>query len=149
MMVLFLLLTPLVGIADQKGLGDDTGIARSGERPPLTVVDGVVKEIDKGICEKTTGCGQYGAHAIVTTDDARTLNIHLGPVGELGQVLDRLQPNTKVKMKVFRTTRMKADQFVAKEIQVNGETQTLRDDSLRPVWAGRARMGRGRNGLGR
>ena len=132
-----LLFVPCFVLADQRGLGDERGIARTRGQEEFVHISGVVKEVDQGKCEKTTGYGKIGAHVMVVTDDGKTLNIHLGPVDALETLLDDLKPNAEVQVEAFRTPRMKEDHFVGKEIVVAGRTEVLRDDDLRPFWAGR------------
>jgi hypothetical protein len=45
-------------------------------------------------------------------------------------------------MTVFQTDKLPKDQFIAKEVAINGESTVLRDDKLKPVWAGKNPKGK-------
>jgi len=82
------------------------------------------------------------------TSKGKKLNIHLGPVNAVEFVAKDLSQGLKVKVEAFRTTKMKKGQYVARTLTFGSRTVELRDDTLRPSWAGRGGPGWGR-GWGR
>jgi len=82
------------------------------------------------------------------TSKGKTLNIHLGPVAAIEFVAKDLSQGQKVKVEAFRTKKMKKGQYVARSLTFGSQTVELRDETLRPVWAGRGGPGWGR-GYGR
>jgi len=82
------------------------------------------------------------------TSKGKTLNIHLGPVAAIEFVAKDLSQGQKVKVEAFRTKKMKKGQYVARTLTFGSQTVELRDETLRPVWAGRGGPGWGR-GYGR
>jgi hypothetical protein len=128
----------------QKGMGDEQGIARSGDRPALQQVAGTVTGIDVGACEASTGRSMTGAHLVLDSEGER-LELHLGPLSAVDHVLEQTPVGTTLTAQAFRTDAMPAATWVAKDLVVDGKTIHLRDDSLRPSWAG----GRGSAATGR
>lgn len=129
--------------AAQKGTGDSEGVARKGLRPPIEALSGTIKEIKIGPCEKTTGRSREGAHLIVQTPQATTINLHLGPTFALRDELKQLAVGQDVSFEAFRTDRMAKDAYIAKTVKSGDKVFTLRNDNLRPTWAGRGGRGRG------
>jgi len=70
------------------------------------------------------------------TSKGKTLNIHLGPVAAIEFVAKDLSQGQKVKVEAFRTKKMKKGQYVARSLTFGSQTVELRDETLRPVWAG-------------
>jgi hypothetical protein len=120
----------------QRGIGQTSGIARQGLEVQRVTLSGVVVEVEVGPCENTTGRSLVGTHFFLKTPDGKTLNIHLGPADQMEEIVDALRVEEKVQVQAFRTERMQADHYVARSITVGGEVLRLRDDNLRPVWAG-------------
>jgi hypothetical protein len=132
----------------QKGTGEPAGVARQAVKPPVETMSGTIKEIKTGRCEHTTGRFVEGVHLIVQAQDNRTINLHLGPASPLADVVKKLSAGETITFEAFRTDRMPKDAYVAKTLNAGGETFALRNDSLRPKWAGRGwGMGGGR-GMG-
>jgi hypothetical protein len=125
----------------QRGMGDPTGIARQAVRPPVTQVTGILAEIRIGPCEFTTGHAGIGTHVILKAAEGKTLNIHLGPSAALQSVIDQLHVGQTVVVDAFRTEKLPADHYVAVRVNTEGKVFTLRDESLRPIWAGTGRNG--------
>ncbi len=131
-----LLLCTLPVIA-QKGQGDATGIAREIEKPPIEHITGELLRIETGPCEQTTGHAYIGTHLYLKSDEnGQVLNIHLGAAYAVASYVKNLEIGKKLDVKGFRTELLKRDNYVAKEITVNGHTYQLRDENLRPFWAG-------------
>jgi hypothetical protein len=121
----------------QRGVGETTGVARLAVKPEIVQLAGTLTAIHTGPCEHTTGYGRVGVHLMVETADGKSLNIHLGPTTAVAFAVARLEVGQSIAIDAFRTEAMPADQFVAVRIDVGGESVTLRDETLRPVWAGR------------
>jgi hypothetical protein len=121
----------------QRGSGEGEGIARQGERPPLTRLSGTLESVEIGDCATTTGRVAIGAHAILDTQDEGPVNLHLGPAVALTALLDRLMPGESLAASAFRTARMPEGVWVAQAVRLGGGDRfVLRDEtSLRPRWA--------------
>ncbi len=133
----------------QRGRGDDIGLARQGVRPEIETITGTVSDLLIQPCEMTTGRSIVGAHVILTTPDRGELNVHLGPATDLSDLVADVQKGDAVVAEVFRTEKLPAGQVIAKTLDLDGQQYVLRDDTLRPVWAGQgAGRGTGR-GMGR
>lgn len=138
----------------QKGLGDTQGVARQGLALPVIDLSGVVGEVVTERCAMTSGRAAIGAHMILQTADNIPLNVHLGPVAALPDLLDALLPGESVAVTAFRTEAMPVDAYVARTVTVANMHFALRDDTLRPNWqigpASRGGQGMGMGmGMGR
>jgi hypothetical protein len=133
--------TPAVA---QKGMGDREGVARQAEKPKVVALSGKVLSVESGPCENTTGRATVGTHLMLKSAQGKELNVHLGPEAAVEPVARRLSKGMKIDVKAFRTDKMPKAHFVAQSIRIGEETLELRDDALRPVWAGGA-WNRGRN----
>lgn len=132
----------------QKGTGEPAGVAQQARKPPIEALSGTINEIKIGRCEKTSGRSLEGAHLIVQTSDARTINLHLGPTFALREELKQLAVGQAISIEAFRTERLPKDAYIAKSVKSGDKVFALRNDNLRPKWAGRGRgWGRGR-GMG-
>jgi len=127
----------------QKGTGEPAGVARQGIKAPIEAMSGTIKDAKIGPCEKTTGRSKEGAHLIVQTPDARTINLHLGPTFALRDELKQLTVGKEISFDAFRTERMPKDAYIAKSVKAGDKVFVLRNDSLRPRWAGGRGGGRG------
>jgi hypothetical protein len=130
----------------QRGTGEQEGVAQQPQKPAIVTLEGTVEQVLEEECTHTTGRYKVGNHVLLKTDDEQTLNVHLGPaaVSAVESVAKVLEPGQTLRAKVFRTQRMAKDHYVAQQIEVDDKTYTLRDENLRPVWAGRG-GGRGGN----
>lgn len=130
----------------QKGLGDSTGMARSGEQPAFVMLEGTLDHIKTGPCEHTTGHAVVGTHLFIDMEDREDLlNVHLGAAYALESFVSNLEIGQKVQIQAFQTDGMKPLDFIAKEITADGHTLQLRDENLRPFWAGDQNDRRGRH----
>jgi hypothetical protein len=79
-----------------------------------------------------------GTHLLLQTADKKVINLHLGPSAAdvVKELLATVKDGSKVEAMAFQTSRLPADQFIAKSVTVEGKTVQLRDDNLRPAWAG-------------
>ena len=144
------LLTPFAYA--QRGMGDSTGVARQGIVPELVTVSCELLSIETHPCKKTTGHGVIGTHLKVKTEEGKALNIDLGWATGVEPVVKQLSVGQNLEVTAFRTEKMPVGQYVAKSLNFDGKTVQLRDESLRPIWAGgRAAWGGspGRGGYGR
>ena len=137
----------------QRGVGDRSGVARMPVKPEIVTLSGQLTAINVGPCEKTTGHAKIGVHLIVEptaqgTDSAaettEPLNIHVGPAAIVQEMVNKFPIGTQLTITAFRTDKMPANQYVAQSLKSDTTTVTLRDESLRPVWAG----ARGSDGAG-
>jgi hypothetical protein len=135
-MALLLGLLFAVPAAAQKGMGEPTGVARQAVKPPIETMSGTIKDIKIGPCKRTTGRSREGAHLIVQTESGKTINLHLGPTAALKDDLDQLSAGQQLTFEAFRTDAMPQDAYVAKSLKAGDKTFDLRDDNLRPRWAG-------------
>lgn len=137
--------------AAQKGIGEQTGVAREAVKPPVQEMSGTVADVKIGACEQTTGRSNMGAHLMVTVEGGKTINLHLGPLSAVEHVVEQVPTGTPIAFEAFRTEEMPEDAYVAKSIAVDDKVIHLRDDNLRPSWAGGRGFGRGQGrgqGLG-
>jgi len=120
----------------QKGMGDQTGVARQATLPDVVTLKGSIREVDTGPCDKTTGRSTVGTHVVIETRKGDKLNVHLGPAADVADVARRLTVGERLSVRAFRTEKMPENHYVAQVLRIDDETVRLRDDSLRPVWAG-------------
>lgn len=145
-LVFLLLVGASITCGAQKGLGDNTGIAREGENLQIFNVTGEVVEIKVGPCEQTTGRADLGFHLIIQLEDESVANLHLGPADALKKVRDTVSIGQRVSAKAFRSEKMPEDACIAKTITIGDEVFSIRDNYLRPIWAASRGMGGGRAG---
>jgi hypothetical protein len=119
----------------QRGMGDPTGVARSGERPAIVTLSGEVLEVKTEPCANSTGRSPAGTHFLLKAGHGKTLNIHLGPAAMVEFVAKDLVPGKAVKVDAFQTEKMPADHYVAQRLSYDGRSVSLRDETLQPVWA--------------
>lgn len=128
----------------QKGMGDSNGMARSGEQPTFVMLEGTLDHIKTGPCEHTTGSAIIGTHLFIDMEDSdELLNVHLGAAYALESFVSRLEIGQKVEIQAFQTVGMKPFEFIAKEVSTDRHTLQLRDENLRPFWAGDQNARRG------
>ena len=132
----------------QRGVGDTQGVAQQPTKPKVVSLSGKVLEVKTESCQTTTGRSPLGTHLMMETSKGKTLNIHLGPVAAVEFVAKELSQGQKVKVEAFRTKKMEKGQYVARTLTFGSRTVELRDETLRPAWAGRGGPGWGR-GWGR
>lgn len=126
----------------QRGVGDSVGVARQALQVEESTFTGTLKEIQTGPCANTTGRSLWGTHLILNTSDGE-VNVHLGAARAVDFVVDRVEVGQQLRVDAFRTERMAEGEWVAKVIRLDGETITLRDEYLRPIWAGAGARGPG------
>ncbi len=122
----------------QKGMGDDVGVARQAVKPELVTLSGTVLSVETKVCEKTTGRGLLGTHVSIKTEKGNTLIVDLGwaDAEAVKSVAEKLTVGKAVSVVAFQTEKMPKDRYVAKSLTIDGKTTDLRDEYLRPVWAG-------------
>jgi len=107
-------------------------------------MSGKILEIKTGPCASSTGRSLEGTHFIIRTDDNSKINLHLGPSKEIQNVVKGLEVGTVLAFTAFRTDEMKENHYVAKSLDHNGIVVNLRDEDLRPIWAGSQGRGYGK-----
>lgn len=124
-------------LAEQKGLGDLSGISRSGTVVERLAVTGTIKEVKSGKCEHTTGRYPEGMHLIVQTDARETVNVHLGPTEIMKEYFTTIRKGDAASIEAFHSEEMPSDAVVAAALAVGGGPRVvLRDETtLRPRWA--------------
>lgn len=132
----------------QRGMGDPTGVAQQATKPELVSLTGKIVSVETGPCEKTTGRGRAGTHMILQTKKQKEVNVHLGLAIAVEDIAKQLNVGKKVKVTAFRTEKMPEAHYVAQALKFDGKTVELRDENLRPFWAGGGQRGYGR-GWGR
>jgi hypothetical protein len=132
----------------QRGAGESVGMARQATRPPLVAIEGTLTAIKTGPCERTTGRAGVGTHLLLQNSEGKAINVHLGPATVVASFVNGLKTGDQMTVKAFRTDRLPADHYVAVKVTVGEKSVTLRDETLRPTWAGQQGSGRG-PGFGR
>ena len=127
----------------QRGVGDQTGVAREPVKPEIVSLSGKLVEIKTGPCESTTGGAMIGTHIILETAEKAKLNVHLGPAAAVADTVAQLNVGQEVMVNAFRTDKLKDMHYVAKSLIFDNITVNLRDDAMRPVWAQGSGAGRG------
>jgi hypothetical protein len=128
----------LVGSAlwAQRGLGERQGVARQAVAPAIVEISGTLQRMETGPCPSTTGWSAAGTHLLLETADGGEINVHLGPASTVGPLVTGLSAGQAVHVAAFRTARMEAGHYVAKGLTYQDRVVRLRDESLRPIWAG-------------
>lgn len=136
LLMTMILVSTLSGAAlAQRGTGERQGIARQADKPAVQSIVGTIREVKTGPCEHTTGKSPVGTHLILVGKD-RTYNLHLGPAALVEDVIALARVGEPVEATGFRTGRLADDHFVAVMVKLGGEEIRLRNDALRPRWAG-------------
>lgn len=125
----------------QRGVGDQVGVAQQGLHTSIVKIEGKLVSIETGPCEKTTGLAGVGTHLMLEDANGKAINLHLGDAGAVARYVRDLEIGDKVVADAFRTDKMAADHYVAVKVTVGDESFALRDESLRPSWAGQRRGG--------
>jgi hypothetical protein len=85
---------------------------------------------------------------ILQTKKQEEVNVHLGLAVAVEDIAKQLNVGKKAKVTAFRTEKMPEAHYVAQALKFDGKTVELRDENLRPFWAGGGQGGYGR-GWGR
>ncbi|MGM0497839.1 MAG: hypothetical protein ACQESJ_07975 [Bacteroidota bacterium] len=128
----------------QKGVGNNSGIARSNSVNEIEQISGELQKIITEPCTQTTGRYSNGTHLLVKDDEDETLNVHLGPTYVMSEITDQLKTGEEIQMKVVGTEDLPDHNYIAKEIQSGEEAHEIRDSNLKPFWAGNNAKRRGR-----
>jgi len=134
--VLMTLMTTGTTTLGQRGVGDNEGVARQAIETQRTAIKGTIKEIVIEKCENTTGPFGIGIHLLLTTGEKKQYNIHLGPAVLIKDLVKTLEAGQSVTVKAYRTEKMPEENLVAITFKFDGKTLRLRDENLRPIWAG-------------
>ncbi len=120
----------------QRGVGEMTGIGQRAIKPEVISLSGEVQEVVTGPCANTTGRSPRGTHILLKTENEKVLNVHLGPADEVASLATDLEAGIAVTVRAFRTDQMEENHYVAQSLVYADQTVQLRDETLRPVWAG-------------
>jgi hypothetical protein len=114
-------------------------MAQRPDKPELVTLSGQLQSIETHACPQTTGHGYWGTHLMMESDEGKPINLHLGPTAAIQSRIAGLEPGQALEASAFRTDRMPADHYVAKTLRWADREVALRDDALRPFWAGQGR----------
>ncbi|NBC64300.1 MAG: hypothetical protein GVY07_01385 [Bacteroidetes bacterium] len=129
----------------QRGMGDSNGVARLGEEPTIVTFEGILNQIKTGPCEHTTGNSIIGTHLFIDIEGSDQLvNVHLGAAYAVEPFLVELETGNMIEIEAFQTKEMEALEYVAIKLTSNGYSFELRDENLRPIWAGGQNLGEGK-----
>ncbi|NER17414.1 hypothetical protein [Spongiivirga citrea] len=120
----------------QKGVGEKKGMCNQGINAEVVELKGEVTSLEEGPCEYTSGRSLSGTHLFIKTADKKTLNIHLGPTVEVSKFVTDVKGKSII-VKGFRTEMLPAEHYIAKQLIINDKLTVLRDEKLKPFWAGR------------
>jgi len=120
----------------QRGMGEQSGVARQIVKPEVVSLSGTVLEVKTGPCKLTTGRSYLGTHFMLETPEGESLNIHLGPATAVEFVTKELPVGATVTVKAFRTPKMPDKHYTAQTVVSGSSTIQLSDGNLRPVWTG-------------
>lgn len=144
---MFIFLNP--SVFAQKGVGNSIGIARGFEQPEIELIEGTLDHIKTGPCEHAAGYAYTGTHLFIKSGDTdQLINVHLRAANAVESFVNGLEIGQEVSIDGFRTDELQPLNFIAREVSANGHTLTLRDENLRPFWAGDQNLPRGQR-LGR
>jgi hypothetical protein len=123
----------------QRGVGEKSGVAQRPIRPEVERLHGRILKVVTAPCKLTTGRSSDGTHLVIETDAGTRLNVHLGPADAIADEVAGLVKGRKITIDGFRTSNLAPGHYVARSIQqADGQRIELRDENLRPRWAGRA-----------
>ena len=120
----------------QKGKGDVEGIAQKAEKPEVVEISGKLKRVKIGPCEKSTGRAEEGVHLLLQDEKENEINLHLAPKDVVGPVVKDVRISQKVTAKAYQTEKCAEHEYIAQNFSFNDKTYRLRDEKLRPYWAG-------------
>ncbi|MCA8931555.1 MAG: hypothetical protein KDA49_03765, partial [Rhodospirillaceae bacterium] len=109
---------------------------RQSMRPTIVQLAGTIEEVQVGPCQQTRGPKATGVHVRLRTSE-RLVDLRLGPAEVLDGLPDRLLAGQKLSVSAFRREGLPDDAFMVQALTLGDETHVLRDETMRPVWAGR------------
>ncbi|MBN1912234.1 MAG: hypothetical protein JW818_21115 [Pirellulales bacterium] len=121
----------------QRGMGDPIGMAQRQVLPKLVSLSGKLAAIQTQPCKGGTGFGVVGTHIVLKTDEGKELMVDLGWAKAVEPIVKQLSVGKKINVIAFRTDKMPKGRYVAKSLSFDEKTEKLRDENLRPFWAGR------------
>ena len=123
----------------QRGTGQEAGVAYSNADVEEVEISGVVTGKKTGPCKNSTGRSTSGTHVFVKKNDEVTYNVHLGPTGAVSEIAGKLKKGREIMVVAFRTNNHPENNYVAQKIYAGEKDFVLRDENLRPFWAGQGR----------
>ena len=100
----------------------------------LIQLDGIVQNIEKTSFPYSANESELGIHLIVCTDEAKELNVYLGPVWAVAVWVDGIE-GQPVHLEVFTAENLPDNHFIAKAMHWDGQLAEFRDGYLKPFWA--------------
>ena len=140
-LMMVLIAIPVGAAHAQRGMGQKRGVAREGVETEMRALEGTVTAVETHACPETTGHGYWGTHLKLETEDRETFNVHVGPHAAVSSLIEGVEAGDALRVEAFRTDRMPDDHYVARALEWGERTVKLRDERLRPVWAGRRGAG--------
>jgi len=122
----------------QRGMGDASGVVQQGLRPEIVTLKGKVLRVITGPCAQSTGRFGIGTHFILQPEHGPEQNVHLGPAHLVQAAVRLLAQGEAVSVQAFRTEKMPPGHYNAITLTLDKQTICLRDQTLKPVWAGQA-----------
>ncbi|MEQ8471052.1 MAG: hypothetical protein RIC35_07700 [Marinoscillum sp.] len=130
-----LLLLTMTGYS-QKGVGESVGVSRQRLNTDVIELNGTVTRVEVEPCKYTTGKSVSSTHLMVETDNGTVLNIHLGSTTEVSEMVADIE-GKEIRLMAFRTNKLPEGHYIGKELSYNGKEIVLRDEALKPFWAGK------------
>lgn len=131
------LVSPVAFVPAQRGTGEEEGVARQQTPVVRNTVTGQVIDVKIARCEQTTGSADIGMHYFLKTEEDLILNLHLGPEEAIKALGLPEEPGFPLTATVFRTENNRENHWVVISATFGDSTLRLREENLRPVWAGR------------
>jgi len=141
--VVVLLALTSMGYA-QKGMGNNTGIARANSVVEIEKISGELQEIITEPCTQTTGRYSNGTHLLVKNNENETLNVHLGPTKVVSGMTDQLNAGEEIHLEMYTTEDLPENHYIVKEFKSGEVSHEIRNSNLKPFWAGSSGKRRGR-----
>jgi len=119
----------------QKGMGNNSGVARTNSVDEIKQISGELQEIITEPCTQTTGRYSNGTHLLVKTDENATFNVHLGPTKEVSGMTGQLNTGEEIHLKMYTTEDLPENHYIVKEFTGKEVSHEIRDANLKPFWA--------------
>jgi len=128
----------------QKGMGNNSGIARTNSTDEIEQISGKLQEIITEPCTQTTGRYSNGTHLLVKNNDNETLNVHLGPTKVVSGMTNQLNTGEEIHLEMYTTKDLPENHYIAKEFKSGEVSHEIRNSNLKPFWANSNSSRRGR-----
>ena len=138
LIIVVLLLFVLTYGYSQKGVGNHSGIARTGNSVTILEVTGTILKVVEEPCTETTGKYETGTHLLIQQNlksESSVLNIHLGPALQVSKMIKNFEAGKSIRLEVYRTGNLTDSQYIAKSMEYANNLYMLRNSQLKPFWA--------------